>query len=141
MKKHFKKILCKKGSVFIEFALIAPILLLLIAAIIQFGFILNAKIAVNSASYEGARNATLSENPTEGAIQAIQDYASATMPGWSYAERLKTEINLTGSDPGDTVSVKVIYDIPIFFSKILPVGGSDFFSVSGSSQMKIEEKE
>ncbi len=141
MRKYYKKIICKKGSVFIEFALIAPILLILIAAIIQFGFILNAKVAVNAASYEGARNATLSENPTEGALQAIQTYASATMPGWSYSERLKTEIDLTGSEPGDIVSVKVIYDIPIFFSKILPIGGGDFFSVSGSSQMKIEEKE
>jgi len=34
----------KGGAVFIELALVMPILLLLVAGIVQFGFILNAKV-------------------------------------------------------------------------------------------------
>jgi hypothetical protein len=131
----------QSGSVLIEFALIAPILILLIAGVIQFGFILNAKIAVNSASYEGARAATLAKDPSRGALEAVQKYASSTMPGWDYSDRLKAEIDIQGTDPGDLVSVKVVYDIPVFFPKILPVGNSETFCVSGSSVMQIEEKE
>ena len=49
----------EKGNVFIELALVMPILILLIAGIVQFGFLLNAKIAVNSASYEANSIKTL----------------------------------------------------------------------------------
>ena len=70
------------GNVLVEFALIMPVLLLLIAGIIQFGFILNAKVAVNSVSYEAARAATLSENPEVDAVNAVTNYAAASLSGW-----------------------------------------------------------
>src|SRR5665647_3856397 len=69
--KYFLKKDC--GSALLEFALIAPILFLLFAGIVQFGFIINAKVVVNSASYEGARAATMSDDPESGAAQAVLD--------------------------------------------------------------------
>lgn len=133
----------EKGSIFIEIVLILPILILLIAGIIQFGFLLNAKIAVNSASYEAARAATLSENPESDAINTALAYASSAMPGWNFDERLNLRVNITGREPGDIVEVEVIYKTPIFFSKIPPFSiiGDDYTEVSGSSVMRIEEKE
>lgn len=135
-----KKIKLKKGSSLIEFAVIAPILLLLIAGIVQFGFILNAKITVNAASFEGARAATLSENPEEDAIRAVYYYANSSLPGWSFDERLKAEIDIDGHNPGDNVLVKVNYDVPVFFQNLLPIGNSNFFKVESEALMKIEEK-
>ncbi|MCL6087114.1 MAG: pilus assembly protein, partial [Actinobacteria bacterium] len=109
-----------KGSALLEFALIAPILFLLFAGIIQFGFIMNAKIVVNSASYEGARAATLSDEPEESAATAVLNYASSAMPGWDFSERLKIETSTTGNNPGDNVIVKVTYYVPNFFNKLIP---------------------
>lgn len=137
------KIQSKNGNVLVEFALIMPILILILAGIVQFGFLLNGKIAVNSASYEAARTATLSDNPEADAINAVASYASASLPGWDLQEQLSIEINTTGDSPGDSVQIKVFYDVPLFFSKILPIleNGSSSFKVSGSSVMQIEEKE
>jgi len=129
------------GSALIEFALISPLLLLLIAAIIQFGFILNGKISVNSASYEGAKAGTLSETPEDTAISSVKAFSNSTLPGWDYSERLKTEIVISGHDPGDIITVKVSYDVFNFFTKILPAAGNGIFTVKGESTMQLEEKE
>jgi Flp pilus assembly protein TadG len=140
MGKSFKY---QDGNVLIEFALIMPVLLLILAGIIQFGFLLNAKIAVNSASYEAARAATLSDNPEDDAISSVISYASSSLPGWDLNKQLSIEIDKTGNAPGDRVRINVFYDVPIFFSRILPVleSGSGFYRVCGSSVMQIEEKE
>jgi Flp pilus assembly protein TadG len=140
MGKSFKY---QDGNVLIEFALIMPVLLLILAGIIQFGFLLNAKIAVNSASYEAARAATLSDNPEDDAISSVISYASSSLPGWDLNKQLSIEIDKTGNAPGDRVQINVFYDVPIFFSRILPVleSGSGFYRVCGSSVMQIEEKE
>lgn len=137
------KIQSENGNVLVEFALIMPVLILILAGIVQFGFLLNGKIAVNSASYEAARAATLSDNLEADAINAVTSYASASLPGWNLQEQLSIEINTTGNSPGDSVQIKVFYDVPLFFSKILPISesGSNSFKVSGSSMMQIEEKE
>ncbi len=140
-KEH--KICIEYGNVLLELALILPLLLLLVAGIVQFGFILNAKIAVNSASYEAARVATLSDDPAGSAMAAVENYASSTLPGWNFKERLKAKVNASGTNPGDLVSVEVIYMIPLFFAKISPFSenGNRLTEISGSSVMRIEEKE
>ncbi|MHB1347727.1 MAG: TadE/TadG family type IV pilus assembly protein [Candidatus Humimicrobiaceae bacterium] len=137
--KYFLKKDC--GSALLEFALIAPVLFLLFAGIVQFGFILNAKVVVNSASYEGARAATMSEDPESGAAQAVLNYASASIPGWSLDSRLDIETNNTGNNPGDEITVKVTYYVPVFFNNIISLPGSTQMSVCGESTMQIEEKE
>jgi len=133
----------EKGSVFIELVLILPILVLLIAAIIQFGFLLNAKIVVNSASYEGARAATLSDDPELEAVNAVLNYASSTMPGWDFNKRLNLDVNISGKKPGDIVKVEVTYKIPVFFPNIAPftLVEDGYAKLVGSSLMRIEEKE
>ena len=45
----------QKGQSFVEFALVLPILLVLVMGVIQFGLILGGNIAVSSAAREGAR--------------------------------------------------------------------------------------
>jgi len=131
------------GNVMLELALIMPLFLLLLSGIVQFGFILNAKVAVNSASYEASRAATLADNPEQAAISSIEDYAKSTLPGWSFSDRLKAKINISGTDPGDTVSVQVVYRIPVFFAKVFPFSpdGNAYTDIIGESVMQIEEKE
>lgn len=43
------------GQSLVEFALILPILLMLVLGVLEFGWMLNAKVTVNSAAREGAR--------------------------------------------------------------------------------------
>lgn len=143
MAKNAKRLSGQDGSMLLETALISPILILLLAGIIQFGFILNAKVAVNAASYEAAKAATLSDDPRSKAIESAGDYASGSLPGWSYEERLKVQVYLSGTEPYDTVDVTVIYSVPVFFPKVLPesVAGQDgLLDIKGSSVMRLEER-
>ena len=146
-KKHLRNRLIgfenNSGSIMLEFAIILPVLLLMFAGLVQFGFYLSGRIAVNSASYEGSRTAAISDNPEYDAMVSIQDYASSSLPGWSFDDRLTADIRFSGFEPGDTVSVDVIYDIPVFFPGVPGFSneGKKLGSVCGSSMMRIEEKD
>lgn len=59
-----------RGVSAIEFALIAPTLLLLIFGLIQVGIMFNAQTGLRHAVAEGARYATLWPNPTDEQIRA-----------------------------------------------------------------------
>ena len=61
-----------------EFALILPILLLLLFAVIQFGIVFNHYLTVTDAARAGARKAVVSRtasNPTSATIAAVRDSA------------------------------------------------------------------
>ena len=143
MKKIFNSFYKQNGNVLLELALILPLLLLFISGIVQFGFILNAKIAANSAAYEAARTATVSEDPYSSAAAAVENYANGSLPGWKFGERLKASINIPDTDPGTLITVEVIYSVPVFFSEIIRFPGSanGFTDIKGISAMRIEEKE
>lgn len=72
----------EKGQSLVEFALILPVLIILIFGMIEFGWLLNAKITLNSAVREGARvgaviNATDTERETK-VMEAVQKAAEAS---------------------------------------------------------------
>jgi hypothetical protein len=143
MKKILNSFYNQSGNVLLELALILPMLMLFISGIVQFGFILNAKIAANSAAYEAARTATLSEEPYSSATAAIEGYANGSLPGWKFGERLKAVINIPDTNPGTLITIEVIYSIPVFFSGVLrfPSVSNGFTDIKGMSAMRIEEKE
>lgn len=62
MKTLIKK--CKKesGQGLVEFALISPLLLLLVLGMMEYGWLLNAKIAFNSAAKEAARTMIVADS-------------------------------------------------------------------------------
>jgi Flp pilus assembly protein TadG len=143
MKKIFNCFYNQNGTVLLELALILPVLLLFISGIVQFGFVLNAKVAANSAAYEAARTATISEEPYSSAAAAIENYANGSLPGWKIGERLKAVINIPDTNPGTLITVEVIYSVPVFFSGIIrfPDTVNGFTDIKGMSAMRIEEKE
>jgi uncharacterized protein (UPF0333 family) len=133
----------ENGNVLLELAIVFPVLILLISGIVQFGFILNAKIAVNSAAYEASRAATLSRDPFSAALSAASNYAGGNLPGWDLSSRLKVNVQAPDGSPGSEVKVEVIYSVPVFFSKIVPFSNwqNAYTDVRGVSIMRIEEKE
>lgn len=62
------------GQSLVEFALIIPIVIFLLLAIIEYGWMLNAKITLTSAAREGARVAAVTnKNPQDKARNAVID--------------------------------------------------------------------
>ena len=62
MKKRLRR--NEKGQALVEFALVMPILLLLLCGIIDFGWIYYNQITLNNAAREGARYAVIHYDPT-----------------------------------------------------------------------------
>ena len=74
-----------RGAVMAEFAIVLPLLLMLVVAIIQFGFALNTQISIQAAAREGARAAavgkdgqTAAENAAGPAQSKITSIAAGT---------------------------------------------------------------
>ncbi len=89
-----------RGQALVEFALILPVFLLILSGILDFGFMLNARMTVISAAREGARAAlnVQAKNATE--FRTIPDVARARV------DKVIVGTGLTGSLTTTTTCVK-----------------------------------
>ena len=103
-----------RGSVAVEFALLLPVLLLLIFGIIDFGRAINAQITLTQAAREGARLASLGYSTS-----AVTTRAQSAATGLSPVPTVTvTSACPTGAGTGVDAVVKLSYT----FTFVTPVG-------------------
>ncbi|PSR36827.1 MAG: hypothetical protein C7B44_06980 [Sulfobacillus thermosulfidooxidans] len=117
----------RQGQALVEFALVIPLLLLFLLAIIQMGLLFNGFITIQQAARIGVRDASLGES-TQSVGCAIHNqiatdglFPSSAVVDWSMSSS-------SNSSPS-TVSVKVSTDYPLIvpipgFSNKIPMGQS-----------------
>jgi Flp pilus assembly protein TadG len=71
------------GAVAVEMAIIAPVLVLLLVGIIEFGFAFNAQLSLTQAVREGVRVGAIGDDLTEGAMVARMNEAYIGLQGGS----------------------------------------------------------
>ncbi len=108
-----------RGQALVEFALVAPVLLLLVVGIFEFGRAWNALQAVTDAAREGARAAVIADPlMTDDSVRAVvrNALARASLDG------AQAEITLTGVNAlaGEPARVEVRY--PFHFGFLKPLG-------------------
>jgi Flp pilus assembly protein TadG len=96
----------ESGSAVVEFALLLPILLLVLLAVVQVGVLTNDRLLLAQAARAGAREAAVQEDEV-----AVREAATAAGAGLD-PERLRLEVARTGAR-GSPVSVSLSYDVPI----------------------------
>jgi Flp pilus assembly protein TadG len=102
-----------RGSVAVEFALVVPILLLIVFGLIDFGRALNAQISLTGAANVGARMAALGD--TGAAIQAGVTAAAPSLSG--------VTANVVQSCPPDAgPAAYAQVDVSYSFTFITPIG-------------------
>ena len=101
-----------RGAAAVEFALLLPLLLLLVFGIIDFGRALNAQITLTQAAREGARLAALGQPNVVGRTQAAATGLSLP-PG---------DVKVTSCPPGATQTTEAMVQITYSFSFITPIG-------------------
>ena len=123
----------KKGQSLVETALILPVLLLLLTAIIDFGLLFNSYLVVSNASREGARHAVVGDSDAQ--IRSAAANAAASL------DPARLEIEITPSEAarntGDSVTVTVRYG----YSMVTPVIAAFFpetFDIETSTTMRCE---
>jgi Flp pilus assembly protein TadG len=94
-----------RGSATVEFALVLPLVLVVVLGLVQVGLVVRDRLLVESAARAGARAAAVQDDPA-----AIEQAAMAAAPGLD-AARAQFGVVRTGSR-GDAVTVHVVYDDP-----------------------------
>jgi len=126
------------GQSLVEFALVLPIFLLVLFAIVDFGMAFHAWIAVTNSAREGARLGAVRGPATE-----IEQRVRDTTGTLDQANLTVTVTNAEG-DPGDSVIVDVSYAYslmtPMADLLALVSGGtiSDSLTLSSTADMRLE---
>ena len=123
----------QEGQALVEFALILPILLLLVMGILQFGMMLNSYLSIENASREGARAGIIGSSDSE-----IKSTVIATSPSLDpnivIVTITPTEANRKS---GETLTVKVTYNyilnVPIISSLF-----NNVIELNGQTSMRVE---
>jgi Flp pilus assembly protein TadG len=141
-----KRLKLQTGSNIVEFALILPLLLVLVFGIIDFGLALFDKAVITNASREGARAGMVFKVPrmTDAEIRAVvQNYTSTHLVTFG-SPNLQTTISRLDNDglggntsSGDTLSVVVNYPYRyLVMDKLVPSLGS--LNLRATSVMRYE---
>jgi len=102
-----------RGSVAVEFALVLPVLLLIVFGIIDFGRALNAQIVLTGAAREGVRLAALGY--PDAAVQARAAAAASDLSGITVAVAESCQ-------PGAGPTADAVVNVSYTFSFITPIG-------------------
>jgi Flp pilus assembly pilin Flp len=114
----------EKGASAVEFALVAPLLFLLIFGIIQFGIAFGSQLAITHAAREGARLAAV------GAFNETSVRARA----YPVVPNSVSILYPNGNTHGQPVQVRVDYDMTIN----IPFFGQRQLPLSSLAQMRLE---
>lgn len=130
-RNHWRK--SEAGQAMVEFALVLPLLVVFLCAIIDFGWIFYHQIAINNACREGARYA---------AIHYVQEDQTTLLANTSQyvndsaADIPSLVISLTYDAP-QSLTVTVQKDVPVLTGITSLVLGPDV-NLTASSTMRIE---
>jgi Flp pilus assembly protein TadG len=131
------------GSTTVENIMWLPLLILTLAAIVQFGLYFNARTAVQAAAYEAARQASVDDDPVGRAEEVVYEFAGGVLPGWQQEDMVSVNVAVDHNyEPGNEVRVEVGYNVPAFFTGFLTSEQhtTGWLHVVGSSTTTIEER-
>ena len=125
----------ERGQAVVEFAVILPVLLLILFAILQFGVVFNNYIQVTAAAREGARKAAVSRTlGTSAAETAATTAAKNAAPGLTAGSVNVTFPNSPTFAQGSDITVQVTYPYAISIIGLVVSSGN----LSSSTTMRVE---
>ncbi|TDW30408.1 TadE/TadG family type IV pilus assembly protein [Cryobacterium psychrophilum] len=121
----------ERGAAAVEFALILPVLLLLVLGVIEFSRVYNVQISLSNAAREGARTMAIHNNPVQARSAASLAAPSVTSPALTAGN---VTVSPTDCAAGSTVTVTIHYDVHLmtgYFGPTLPLTGKGVMLCGG----------
>jgi Flp pilus assembly protein TadG len=127
VKTGIRKISNQRGASAIEFAIVLPLLILMLFGIIEFGILLYDKAMITNASREGARTGIVYSYPSrisDDEIWAVvRNYCEDHLITFGSGTLQVPEITRSGDASGDVLTVRVRYKydflvIPSFIAEL-----------------------
>lgn len=112
-----------RGAVAVEFALIFPILIVILIGIIEYGSMFNAQLLITGAAREGARAMSVSGSVAQAQSAAV-NAAAGLAPALSAAN---VSVSSPSCTDGSDITVTISYTKPFltgFFGASLPLTGT-----------------
>lgn len=132
IKRIFKS---EKGQSLVEFALVLPILLLLVFGIVEFGRAFNTYLIISNASREGARYAVVGAENGE-IIDAIEAKTSTL---GSSVDILISPEDKSSRTNGEPVDIKVSYSLSLITPIVGPLISEDnSLNIESITTMRME---
>ncbi|MCP8969322.1 TadE/TadG family type IV pilus assembly protein [Ectobacillus ponti] len=121
----------ESGQSLVEFALVLPVLVLLIFGIIDFGRVLHTYLTLDHAGREAARAASIGK--TDADVKSVADANAAGLT----ASKLTVSISPSGTKKtGDSVEITLTYPIDFLTPVVGEVVGS--FYLKDKTVMRVE---
>ena len=98
----------QRGASVVEFALVAPLFVVLLFGLVEFGLAIYTKEVVTNASREGARLGVVFSTPRKTSTEItarVQDYLNRS----GFTETVTVNVNGAGGASGSPLSVRVTY--------------------------------
>ncbi len=144
MKAILSPFMKQKGQALVEFALILPVLVLLVFGMVEFGRAMYLKNMLNNAARAGARAAVVTPNLPQTTSYSLAargtDVIQQTMfDGLQYVDRSTATANVSvnGSNPaknGDIVTVSVTCNFDSVVQKLIKIANT----LTGAASMRYE---
>lgn len=114
----------EKGQSLVEFVLVLPILLLLILGMLEYGWMLNAKISVTAAAREGARASSVLGEENSSQAYTVASAAANKYIGIGTLDADDVTVTVTS----ESVTVSISYDkeplIGLYIKDAMSIGSS-----------------
>jgi TadE-like protein len=130
----------EQGVAAVEFALVLPMLLMMLFLIIEFSIALYDKAVITNASREGARSGIVmgTPRPTTGAIlSTVNDYCASNLISFGPSAP-DTEVPAACVNPGDILTVRVRYTYNFLVLPNFLGGVGTGLTLTGNTVMRCE---
>lgn len=125
----------KRGQGLVEFALVLPIILIIMAAVFDVGRVLDASIVLTNAVRTGARFGSTHPTWYDSIRTRVVDFANNSGMNFTGVELTGSHVEVNSSvAAGAPVRVTVTYDVPLYFG---PAVGVNSIRIVRSAEMMI----
>jgi len=132
----------QQGAAAIEFAIILPLLVLLIFGMIEFSVLFYDKAMITNASREGARAGIVFATPapiSDNEIrQIVATYCSDHLVSFQPGSVVTTSVARTGTSSGDRLTVRVVYPYNFLILPNVVTGLTGTITLSAETIMRME---